>query len=417
MQAEIISIGDELLIGQTINTNSAWIGEQMNAIGMRIHRATAIADSEQEIINSLNETSQRSQLVFITGGLGPTKDDITKHTLCKYFNTSLVINEEALARITQFFEARGLPMLESNRQQAALPVACTVIQNQKGTACGMWFEKNDTVFISMPGVPYEMMGMMEETIIPKILKHFKRPAIVHRTVLTMGVGESFLATTIADWENSLEKEEIKLAYLPSPGMVKLRLSSYIDAPREVVMQKIATKEKELSQLIGEHIYGHEKETIQSVVGRILAEGKETLSTAESCTGGFIGHLITSVSGSSAYYKGGIISYSNELKNKQLDVPQALIDQYGVVSSEVAKAMAQGARSAFNTTWAVASTGIAGPDGGTQNTPVGTVWLAIAGPEEVISVKFNLGKSRDRTITVASNYALNLLRKEILRQVH
>jgi nicotinamide-nucleotide amidase len=417
MQAEIISIGDELLIGQTINTNSAWLGEQMNAIGIRIHRSTSIADSEQEIINSLNEASQRSQLVFITGGLGPTKDDITKHTLCEYFETTLSINEEALARITQFFEARGLPMLESNRLQAALPANCTVIQNHRGTACGMWFEKNGTVYISMPGVPYEMTGMMEDIIIPKILAHFKRPAIVHRTILTMGVGESFLASTIAQWETSLEKEDIKLAYLPSPGMVKLRMSSYIDAPREVVMQKIAIKEKELIQLIGEHIYGHEKETIQSVIGTMLSEKSETLSTAESCTGGFIGHLITSVAGSSSYYKGGIISYSNELKISQLEVPSALIEHHGAVSSEVAKAMAEGAKKALKTQWAIASTGIAGPDGGTADTHVGTVWLAIAGPAEVISAKFFLGKSRDRTITVASNYALNLLRKEILRQVH
>jgi nicotinamide-nucleotide amidase len=269
----------------------------------------------------------------------------------------------------------------------------------------------------MPGVPYEMTGMMEDIIIPKILAHFKRPAIVHRTILTMGVGESFLASTIAQWETSLEKEDIKLAYLPSPGMVKLRMSSYIDAPREVVMQKIAIKEKELIQLIGEHIYGHEKETIQSVIGTMLSEKSETLCTAESCTGGFIGHLITSVAGSSSYYKGGIISYSNEIKISQLEVPSALIEHHGAVSSEVAKAMAEGAKKALKTQWAIASTGIAGPDGGTADTPVGTVWLAIAGPAEVISAKFFLGKSRDRTITVASNYALNLLRKEILRQVH
>ncbi len=413
MQAEIISIGDELLIGQTINTNSAWLGEQMNAIGIRIHRATNISDNKEEITASLNEASSRSQLVLITGGLGPTKDDITKTTLCHYFETDLVLNEEALQRISEFFKSRGLPMLEQNKQQAALPRSCTVIQNTRGTACGMWFEKNNTVFVSMPGVPYEMKGLMEDEIIPKILARFDRPQILHRTILTMGVGESFLAKKIEEWENSLGTEKINLAYLPSPGAVKLRMSSYGASSAEITLNLFEQKEKELHLLIGEHIYGYEKETIQGIIGKILVGKKQTLATAESCTGGYLAHLITSVAGSSAYFTGGIVSYHNDVKTEELSVEKNLIETHGAVGQEVAEAMAMGAKRKLKTHWAIASTGVAGPKGGTETTPVGTVWIAVAGPSRIISARFNLGKSRDRTISVASMYALNMLRKEIL----
>lgn len=415
MQAEIISIGDELLIGQTINTNAAWLGEELNKSGIRIHRATSIADDREEIIRALKEAGSRSNIVLITGGLGPTKDDITKKTLCDFFDSQLVLNDEALERITGFFKGRGLPMLDVNRDQALMPHNCTVIQNLRGTACGMWFEKEGVVYVSMPGVPYEMTAMMEEEILPKLLAFFERPEIHHHTILTLGVGESFLAKTIEDWENSLAEFGIKLAYLPSPGSVKLRMSSYGNLAGEDANRIFTRKTDELKKLIGEHIYGTGKETIQEVIGKLLLDKKQHVATAESCTGGKIAHLITSVPGSSGYFPGGLVSYSNEVKIKELGVNQSTIDDHTVVSQQVAEEMALGVREKFGTHWGVATTGVAGPDGGSEETPVGTVWIAISGRNSMISRKHNLGKSRERTIQVASQYALNLLRKEILAQ--
>ena len=415
MQAEIISIGDELLIGQTINTNAAWLGEELSKIGIRVHRATNIADDQTEIKAALREAGARSQLVLITGGLGPTKDDITKKTLCEIFGSKLMINEEALERITGFFKARGLPMLDVNRDQALLPDNCIVIQNQKGTACGMWFEKDGTVYVSMPGVPYEMTAMMEETVIPAILKRFERPEIHHLTILTMGVGESFLAKKIEDWENSLGAFGIKLAYLPSPGSVKLRMSSYGNLSGADAFRIFSQKKAELESIVKEHIYGEGKETIQEVVGRLLLASGQTVSVAESCTGGNIAHLITSVSGSSGYFPGSLVSYSNAVKIGELHVNPATVESHTVVSQQVAEEMATGVRKKFGTDWGIATTGIAGPEGGDAISPVGTVWIAVSGSKSLISNIFNLGKSRERTIQVASQYALNMLRKEILRQ--
>ncbi len=416
MQAEIISIGDELLIGQTVNTNSSWLGEKMNNIGIRIHRSTSIADDRMEILAALQEASARSQLILITGGLGPTKDDITKHTLCEYFDTDLVMNKEALLRITNFFVACGVAMLEINERQAELPRNCTVIQNMMGTACAMWFERDSVIYVAMPGVPYEMIAMMEQEIIPKIVQHFERPKIFHRTILTMGIGESFLSKKIQNWESSLELENVKLAYLPSPGAVKLRMSYYQNQSHEIISNFFEQKEKELNGLIEEYIYGYDKETIESNIGKLLIAAKQSLSVAESCTGGFLSHLITSVAGSSQYFKGGIISYHNDVKTAQLNVSPSLVETHGVVSEEVAEAMAKGVKMKLSTDWALASTGVAGPDGGTETSPVGTVWIAVAGPNRVIAKCFNLGAHRERTIMIASNYALNLLRKEILSQV-
>lgn len=413
MKAEIISIGDELLIGQTINTNSAWLGEQLNMLGIRVHRAVNIADDRDEIVNALNEASSRSQVVIMTGGLGPTKDDITKKTLCEYFQTDLVLNEEALERITAFFAARGVPMLDVNRDQALQPRACRVIQNHRGTACGMWFERDGVIFVSMPGVPYEMYAMMSEEVLPAISSHFKRPEIYHRTILTIGVGESFLAKSIEAWENSLAEHHIKLAYLPSPGMVKLRMSSYGELTGEEAQRVFAEKEKELRALIGSSIYGEEKESIESVIGDLLKKRGETLSVAESCTGGMLSHLITSIPGASQYYLGTLIPYDASFKVRELGVDPQDIERDSVVSRSVAESMAKGVKAKFGTTWGISTTGIAGPDGGTEQTPVGTVWVGISGPERTYSTVFQLGKSRERTIRVASAYALNLLRKEIL----
>ncbi len=412
MQAEIISIGDELLVGQTINTNAAWMGEQLNKDGIRVYRATSIADEHSEILKAMDEASKRSQLVLITGGLGPTKDDVTKHALCDYFQTELVMNEEVLQRVTEMFAARNLPMLEVNKKQAELPASCIIIPNLRGTASGMWFEKDGVVFVSMPGVPYEMEHLMENVLLEKFRNHFHRPAILHRTILTIGVGESFLAKQIEDWENSLAEHKISLAYLPSPGMVKLRMSAYDVRDKDAVKNIIDRKENELLSIIQDHVYGFEKDTLQSVIGNLLRETKATLTLAESCTGGSIAQLVTAVPGASEYFLGSFITYAESQKTAILGVPQETIEQYNVVSSQVAEAMATGARAKMNTTWAVSTTGIAGPTGGTEEIPVGTVWIGIAGPDGVKSFKFQFGKKRETNILMASNAALNLLRKEI-----
>jgi len=410
--AEIIAIGDELLIGQTINTNAAWLGEQLNAIGIKVHRSIVISDNTDEITASLNEASARSNIIIMTGGLGPTKDDITKHTLCKYFNTDLIMDEAALQRITEFFERRGLPMLEVNRQQALVPAACTVIHNYRGTACGMWFERDDRVFISMPGVPYEMKGMMEDEVFGKLASFFKRPVIRHRTILTTGVGESFLANLLTDWEHMLEERKIALAYLPSPGMVKLRMSSYGEAGRNVE-DDFRVCEEELHRLVGEHIYGYDKDTLQEIVGTMLRSRGATLAVAESCTGGTLSRMVTSVPGSSDYFKGGVIAYNNAVKTVLLDVDAEEIQKHKVVSHEVARAMAMGARRQFESDWAISTTGIAGPGGGTDEQPVGLIYVAVAGPTDCKSVELRLGKRRDNNMDMASFAGLNLLRKEIL----
>lgn len=415
MQAEIITIGDEILIGQTIDTNSAWLGEHLNAMGIRVHRVTSISDNKEEIIRSLDEACMRSQVVLVTGGLGPTKDDITKKTLCEYFQTELVLDETSLARVAEFFKGRGLPMLEVNRQQAMVPAACQIIHNMRGTANGMWFEKGQSIIVSMPGVPYEMIGMMEDEVLDKIAHHFQRPSIVHRTVLTQGVGESFLADVIQDWENSLDSENIKLAYLPSPGMVKLRMSAYGGGNEDALLEKIARKEKELLAIIGEHVFGFGKDTLASVVGKMLLDRKETLCVAESCTGGFLSHLLTSTAGASDYFVGGVIAYTYSIKDHQLGVSMELLQSTGAVNEETAIQMAEGARQRLNTTYAISTTGIAGPGGGTPDNPVGTIWIAVATPEQTIAKKFSFGKSRERNILVAANSALNLLRKEIIHK--
>ncbi len=412
MQAEIICIGDELLIGQTINTNAAWLGERFSAMGIRVQRAITISDNRQEIIRAMDESGARSSIVVITGGLGPTKDDITKTTLCEYFSTHLVMNDEAATRIAQFFSERGLPMLEANIQQAALPASCTVIQNFRGTACGMWFERNEVVYIAMPGVPYEMQSMMENEVFEKLRLRFERPVIMHRTILTIGIGESNMAEIIADWENSLSAVGISLAYLPSPGSVKLRMSIYIGDSAEQE-QVLNTKEEELNALIGDYVYGRDKETLQSIVGKLLLNIGASLSVAESCTGGKISHLLTTVPGSSKYFKGSIVSYFNAIKEQELGISSVLIEKHNVVSREVAEAMAMAVRNKFRTEFGLSTTGIAGPLGETAEIPVGSVWVAVAGPGGVKSKLFRFGKNRELNIDMASNAALNELRKEIL----
>ena len=420
--AEIISIGDELLIGQTINTNAGWMGDQLGLIGIRPKRVLTIGDDRQEILDALS--AAQCDVVLITGGLGPTKDDITKHTLCEYFDTHLVRHVDIEERIVSFFQGLGRDPLDVNRAQADLPANCVVIPNERGTASGMWFERDrstgpsergpsDQVFISMPGVPFEMQAMMLAHVLPRLREHFLPPTIVHRTVLTTGLGESHLAQRIEGWEDSLGVERIKLAYLPSPGTVKLRLSTYADANATAAHERVDRKVRELQLLIPELIFGEGEDRLPQVLGRLLKERGQTLSLAESCTGGYVSHLITSIPGSSAYFTGGVISYANAVKMEELGIPSDMLELNGAVSRPVVEKMATGVREALRTDWSVALTGIAGPDGGTPDKPVGTVWMAVAGPEGVQSV---LGKFPGRRATIIEGSALaalNLLRKRLL----
>ncbi len=408
MRAEIISIGDELLIGQTINTNGSWMGEQLNLIGITSYQITTITDSEDHILSTLKEASERAQIILMTGGLGPTKDDITKSTLCKYFNTKLEMKSEVLEKITKYFEGKGLEMLPVNEAQAMLPANCMVLDNSRGTASGMWFEQEGIIYVSMPGVPFEMKGIMKEQVLPRLSERFVDQAVVHRTVRTIGIGESYLAELIAEWEESLSEINIKLAYLPSPGIVKLRLSS-VGKDKSRLIENIDTKVAELQGIIPQYIYGFEKDEINEVVANLLMGSGQTLATAESCTGGYIAHLITSVPGSSEFFKGSVISYANEVKQQELNVLESDLIEFGAVSKSVVEQMAKGVLNRMKTTYAVATSGIAGPGGGTEEKPVGTVWIAVATKDTVISKKFSFGKNRSRNIKVSALFALNMLR--------
>jgi len=407
MNAEIITIGDELLIGQTVDTNSAWIGRELTKLGFTVYQKTAVRDDKKHIIQSFDEALHRSQLVLVTGGLGPTKDDITKTVLCEYFDTKLVLNLEAYALIERFVFERGGQMNESNKGQALQPELCTYIPNNNGTASGMWFEKDGRVLISMPGVPFEMEQMMSETILPKIASFFKTPVIVVRNVLTTGISESKLAETISDWEDALP-ENTSLAYLPSPGMVKLRLMvNGIDD--QALNDQADLHIKALTNVIPNNIFAFEDESFATIIGRLLKEKNKTLAIAESCTGGFIAHSITLNSGSSAFFKGSVTAYANEVKENLLGVPRQMLIENGAVSEPVVRAMAEGVRKALNSDYSIATTGIAGPDGGSDEKPVGTVWIAVSGPNGTVSKKFKYGNDRVRFITRACNDAFDLLR--------
>ncbi len=411
MTAEIITIGDEILIGQIIDTNSAWIAEQLNSIGIKIVQKTSVGDEKTNILNALNEASKRANLIFITGGLGPTKDDITKSTLCEYFDSKLVFNEQVFKDVETFFIKRNLPMIESNRQQADIPEKCNVIRNFKGTAAGMWFTKESVEFISMPGVPFEMKAMMEDSILPIIKQKFKLPVILHRTILTHGVGESFLAQRIEKWENDLPSN-LKLAYLPSPEQVRLRMSIY--GENEIELQKtLDEQEAKLKLYLEKEIFGYGKQSLEEVVGLILKSKNATISTAESCTGGNIAHLLTSISGSSSYFKGSVVAYSNEIKVKILKVNPSDIEQFGAVSEEVVKQMANGVRKIMKTDYAIATSGISGPDGGTEDKPVGTTWIAVASKEKVWAKKFVFANDREINIKRTSAAAIDALRRKLL----
>jgi nicotinamide-nucleotide amidase len=414
MKTEIINIGNELLIGQVVNTNAAWMAEQLNLAGFWVDRITVVPDEWEEIFSILNEAKERSSVVLVTGGLGPTKDDITKEVLCRVFNTKLVFHEEAFKDIETLFRARGFKVSDLNRKQAELPENCIAIPNPNGTARGMWFTTNDnnkrTDFIFMPGVPYEMKTMLSDRVIPELKKIYSQAAIYHKTVLTQGIGESFLSEIIEEWEKNLP-ENISLAYLPQPGIVRLRLTGKGDDETNVKNQ-VEAEVNSLLKIIPEYFYGFDNEKLEVITGELLRKKSVTLATAESCTGGYIAHLITSVPGSSKYYKGSIIAYSNDIKENELEVERESLIEFGAVSEEVVKEMATGIHKKFDVDYAIATSGIAGPDGGTPGKPVGTTWIAIATPVKTVAYHYLFGEDRERNIRKTALQALNLLRKEI-----
>lgn len=411
--AELVTIGDELLIGQVIDTNSAWMGEQLGLIGVAVNRRTAIGDSHDAIIAALREAMVRCPLVIVTGGLGPTKDDITKKALCDMFACGMKEDADVLAHIGVLFARFGREVTELNRLQAQVPEACTTMHNANGTAPGMWFEHQGAILISLPGVPYEMKGIMTDVGLPRIKRHFSTPFILHRTILTMGMGESWLSERIAAWEDALPPG-FKLAYLPSPGRVRLRLSA--TGTEDHVRAEMQRQVAGLEAIIPELIYGYDDETIEGVVGRLLLERSATLSTAESCTGGLVAHMVTSVSGSSAYFLGSIVAYSYEMKMQHLGVLPDTLTRHGAVSEQTVTEMAQGVCQATGSTFGIAISGIAGPAGGLPDKPVGTVWIAVHGPTGTLAKRYQFGDDRGRNIERSALTALNMLRKMLVGSV-
>ncbi|NOS92293.1 MAG: competence/damage-inducible protein A [Cyclobacteriaceae bacterium] len=405
--AELLTIGDEILYGQIVDTNSQWMSVELDKVGIKVIRKTTVGDQEDEILTAFAEAEQRADIVLITGGLGPTSDDLTKPLLAKYFNCELQIHEEALAEVTAFFKSRGREMTEINKQQAALPICCTKITNPIGTAPGMWFEKNGKVFMSMPGVPHEMKKMMTERVIPKLKETFQTPQIYHKVIRTIGIGESFLADKIATWEKSLPSH-IKLAYLPSLGEVKLRLTGFSSSSSSLEAE-IDELVKKLQPFAGEYIYGYGDEPIEVAIGKMLRDRKLTISMAESCTGGYLTHLITSVAGCSDYFLGSMVPYAYEIKMRQLGVKPEILEKYGAVSEPTIIEMANIVRAKFNTDIGVATSGIAGPGGATPEKPVGMVWIAYSDKHQTITKKLQLSQDRMINIRMASAAVLNLIR--------
>lgn len=411
--AELLTIGDEILYGQIVDTNSQWMSVELSNAGIKVIRKTTVGDQEDEIMTAFAEAEKRADIVLITGGLGPTSDDLTKPCLAKYFNCELKIHEEALAEVTEFFKSRGRELTEVNRQQAALPVCCEKVTNVMGTAPGMWFERNGKVFVSMPGVPHEMKRMMSDIVIPKLRKTFSTPTIHHKVIRTIGLGESFLAEKIADWEKALPAH-IKLAYLPGLGEVKLRLTSIGDSLPAMEAEANMLTEK-LKERVGQFIYGYGEDPIEVAVGNLLRAKKLTLAVAESCTGGYLSHLITSVPGSSDYFLGSMVPYAYEIKMRQLGVKPETLEKNGAVSEPTITEMANLVRAKFNTDIGVATSGIAGPGGATPEKPVGTVWIAYSDKHQTVTRKLQLSKDRQINIKAASIATLNLIRQSLPKE--
>jgi nicotinamide-nucleotide amidase len=411
--AELLTIGDEILYGQIVDTNSQWMSTELSNAGIKVIRKTTVGDQEEEILTALAEAEKRADIVLITGGLGPTNDDLTKPCLVKYFNCGLKLNEEALTEVTEFFKSRGRELTEVNRQQAFLPDCCIKVTNKLGTAPGMWFERNGKVFVSMPGVPWEMKQMMTDTVIPKLKQTFKMPVIHHKVIRTVGIGESVLAEKIADWENTLP-ENVKLAYLPGMGEVKLRLTS-LGNSLPVLEEKSKELASKLYDRVGHFIYGEGEDPLEVVLGETLRLKKLTMAVAESCTGGYLSHLITSVPGSSEYFLGSMIPYAYEIKMRQLGVKPETLEKFGAVSEPTIIEMANLVRAKFNTDIGVATSGIAGPGGATPEKPVGTVWIAYSDRHQTVAKKLQLSKDRMINIKAASIAVLNLIRISLPKQ--
>ena len=414
MQAEIITIGDEILIGQIVDTNSAFLGKELNKVGVSIYQITSIQDDKTHILKALKEAENNADIIIITGGLGPTKDDITKHTLCDYFNDTLVENTEVLAHVAHLFSNFKRPLLDVNKQQALVPSKAKVLMNAFGTAPGMWIEKNGKVFISLPGVPFEMKALISNEVIPKLQKQFKFPYIMHKTLLTYGLGESTIANTIEAWEDALP-EFIKLAYLPSLGRVKLRLSAKA-MDKTMVEAEIEKQVQLVLPLLKDVFVGFEEDdSLEVIIGKKLVEIGKTLAIAESCTGGKIAETFTANAGASQYFNGSVVCYATQSKIDVLNVPEATIIAHSVVSKAVAEAMASNVRVLFNSDYGISTTGNAGPEKGDADAEVGTVCIAIATKDKVYSEVFNFGNHRKKVIMKATSKALEMLKKEIIKK--
>lgn len=413
MKAEIITIGDEILIGQIVDTNSAFIATALNEIGVSVYQITSVQDEKKHILTAFKEAESRADIIIVTGGLGPTKDDITKHTICEYFNDTLVQNDAVLEHVTNLFKDSEYKILtKTNVQQALVPSRAIVLHNANGTAPGMYIKKGNKAFISLPGVPYEMEGLIKESVIPRLISEYKTPYIYHKTVITQGVAESILAEQISDWEDALPYF-IKLAYLPSIGVVKLRLSA-IGEDKEGIENDVHTAINALLEQIGEVVIGFDEGSPEIAIANLLIDKKQTLAVAESCTGGLIASSITQHEGVSAFFKGAVVTYHTQSKIDVLNVAKAIVDEYSVVSERVAEEMAIGVKKKFNSDYAIATTGNAGPKKGDSTAEIGAVFIAIATPEKVVVEEFNFGKNRFKVIQRAKNKALQLLRKEILK---
>ncbi|MBS1489061.1 MAG: competence/damage-inducible protein A [Bacteroidetes bacterium] len=408
--AELLSIGDEILYGQIVDTNTQWMSVELDKLGIKVVRKTTVGDVEDDMLTAFAEAENRADIILITGGLGPTSDDLTKPLLAKHFNCEMRLHPEALEEVTAFFKSRGRELTETNKQQAILPVCCTKISNPIGTAPGMWFEKNGKVFMSMPGVPYEMKKMMTEQVLPKLKEKFKLPVIVHQVIRTVGIGESMLADKIAQWEKSLPAH-IKLAYLPSIGEVKLRLTG-LGENEPALKNEIENWSQKIIPLVGEYIYGYGQEPLEVAIGKLLSEKELTLSIAESCTGGYLSHLVTSVPGSSHYFLGSMIPYDYQIKMRQLGVKPEVLEKHGAVSEPTIIEMANIVRAKFNTDIGVATSGIAGPGGATPEKPVGLVWIAYSDKHHTVTKKLQLTSDRLLNIKAASIAVLNLIRTSL-----
>jgi len=416
MKAAIVTIGDEILIGQIVDTNSNFIAKELDRIGVEVYEMISISDDKKHILDTFAQLQNKVDVVIITGGLGPTKDDVTKKTFCEYFDDELIVDQVVLAHVTELIEGfYKRPITQLNKDQALVPSKCTILHNKMGTAPGMWMKKENTVFVSLPGVPYEMKYLVEEEIIPKIIREYKRPYIIHKTVLTYGQGESLVAERIEHWENKLP-DFIKLAYLSNPGRVRLRLSAR-GTNKEELEKAIEDNIKSLDAIIHDIIVGYEEnETIESVVGKILTKQNKTISTAESFTGGKIASLLSGIPGASNYFKGSVVSYATEAKVNVLGISQDLVDQFSVVSAEVASAMALSVKEIFKTDYAIATTGNAGPTKGDSDAEIGAVFIALATPDGIIVEEFNFGQPREKVIDRATIKSLEILQKEILKIV-